>query len=280
MWSALLATLAVVGIVVGIVLLLRGVDRRPPAPRREAWETAATDLGTRIVLDLEVPDPSHPSVERLATDAAHRTLARDQTLTHVEVVDRSGQQLGRVERPEPLTATPGLPAQLREPHTAHPHVPSPVRRSEPEGPTGPRELAPEVRRAPLADRLDLPAAVRAEVQAPDRAVDIVRAILTAAGRDVTMEGDLVRTGDVAIAVVDPRPDADQALTHGFLRIQATDAARGIVLRLGYADPAVVRRRELAAPHVRHVGPDALQRMADAVAAGADPITFAAGPATV
>jgi hypothetical protein len=40
----------------------------------------------------------------------------------------------------------------------------------------------------------------------------------------------------------------------------------------------VHRREMLAPHVLHAGPDGIQRMADAVAVGADPLRFAVAPA--
>jgi hypothetical protein len=122
--------------------------------------------------------------------------------------------------------------------------------------------------------------VRERVTDPDEPASIVRAILEATGQEVTRNGDLLVCGDSAVAVADVRVDPETALTEAFLRIDATPAKRGIVLRNGYVAPDIVRRREAAARHVRHVGPDGLQRMADAVAAGADPIAFAAGPVTI
>lgn len=251
---------------------LSAADR--PRPRRAGWEEGPQG-GARLVLDLPAAERDDPAVRRLVEEAAHRVLAADRALHEVEVVARDGAPLGRVERPAPVREIT-IPEALRGPHAPRRHTPSVV-----SGASAPRavvEAAPEVRRVPLADRLELSAAVRGAIVDPDRAVDVIRAVLETAGRPVEVHGDLLVTGDVAIVVVDPRDDAEQALNHGFLRIEATDAARGLIVRLGYVDPALTHRREAAAPHVRHVGPDAIQRMADAAAAGADPVAFAAGPA--
>jgi hypothetical protein len=275
-----LVTVAAVAVIVVLaVVLWRRVQGPSPAPRRAAWE-ADGPSGERVVLDLVDADPKDPAVERLVNEAGLAVLARDRALDEVEVVARDGAPLGRVRRPDPLPADVTIPAELREPHAPRRHGPSAVPQHDPGHPRTVAEPAPEVRSAPLADRLDLHPSVRARIDDPDRASEVVRAILEASGRSVTADGDLLVCGDVAIAIVDPRGDAEQALNHGFLRIQSTDATRGLLLRLGYVDPALTRRREAAAPHVRHVGTDALQRMADAAAAGADPIRFAGGPVTV
>lgn len=277
----LFGTLAVVLLLAAVVVAWRRASAAADSrPDRRAWEGAGGVAGTRIVLDLAGADPDLPSVERLVRETAHRALASDPDLGEVEVVDRDGRTLARERRPDPLRAEPPLPTALRVPPTRSPRGPSPVPRHDVSHPRSVPEPAPQVRSAPLADRLDLPAGVRERVDDPDDGTAIVRAILEAGGRQVHRDGDLLRTDDVAIAVVDVRDDADRALTHGFLRIEATDAARGLVIRLGYVDLATVRRREAAAAHVRHAGPDALQRMADAVAAGADPVAFAVAPAVV
>jgi hypothetical protein len=251
-----------------------------PGPRRTAWDGTAGVTGTRIVLDIEGADPDDPAVQRLVQEAARQVLASDRDVDEVVVAARDGVVLGRERRPDPLPAGVELPAALREPHAPARHGPSPVPHSDPGHPRHVAEPAPDVRSTPLADRLELPPAIRSRVADPDRAFDVLRAILEASERTVEVDGDLLVTGDVAVAVVDPRGDTERALNHAFLRIQGTDAARGMIVRLGYVDPALTRRREASAPHVRHVGADALQRMADAVAAGADPIAFAAGPVTV
>jgi len=259
------------------IFLWRRPDR--PPPRRVPWEPSPAVSGTRVVLDLPGADPEDPAVERLVQDAAGRALRADASVDHVEVIDRQGRLLGRARRPSPLPEDT-VPEQLHEPHVPRSRTPSVVPHPAPSHPhAGPgglgADLSPSAR--PLADRLDLPLMVRAAIHDPDRPADVLRAILEVSGRDVQMEGDLLVTDDVAIVVVDAHRDADRALTHGYLRIQATSAPRGIVLRLGHVDPLVVRRREAAAPHVRHVTIDALQRMADAVAVGADPIAFVAAP---
>jgi hypothetical protein len=274
----LLAVVLVALVVAALVAFLR----RPavPPPRRSAW-TAPDATGARVVLDLDAADPEHPSVQRLVDEAGRRALARDRSLDRVVVVARDGRPLGEVERPRPLPPSATLPGSLDVSHGTRPSPPSPLGHDQVDAPRRTPEPAPEVVSVPLADRLDLPPSVRARVTDPGRATDVVVAILAEAGSAATVEGDLIRVGDVALVVVDPRPDPERALTHGFLRIQGTDAARGIVLRLGYVDPQLVRAREAAAPHVRHVGPDGIQRMADAVAAGTrDPLAFLLGPATV
>lgn len=276
-----LAVLGLAALAAALVWGWRQLSRAAePGPRRTAWDGAAGDAGTRIVLDIEGADPDDPAVQRLVQEAAHQVLARDRDVEEVEVAARDGAVLGRARRPDPLPADVELPAALREPHAPTRHGPSPVPHGDPGHPRHVAEPAPEVRSTPLAERLDLVPAIRRRVVHPDRALDVVRAILEASERTVEVDGDLLITGDVAVAVVDPRGETERALNHAFLRIQGTDVARGMIVRLGYVDPSLTRRREAAAPHVRHVGADAIQRMADAVAAGADPIAFAAGPVTV
>lgn len=276
--------LAVLGLALVAALLVwawRWVsDLAAPGPTRTAWDDAEAPASTRVTLDLPGADPDDPAVQRLVRDAAHRALARDRTFDEVEVVARDGTVLGHERRPEPLPADVALPESLREPHAPVRHTPSAVPHPDAGHPAHVAEPSPEVRAAPLADRLELPSVVRDRITAPDRATEVLRAILEVAGRPVEVDGDLVTSGDLAIAVVDPRAGSERALNHGFLRIEATDASQGMILRLGYVDPALTRRREAAAPHVRHIGIDALQRMADAAAVGADPIAFAAGPVTV
>lgn len=278
-FSAALVTMTLVAIVVVLVVAVvvwawrRDRDRTAAAKARRPWDAPPGARGSRIVLDLDAPDPDDPAVQRLVRDAAHRTLRADPAIDEVTVVAPDGRVLGHVVRPGPLGPEVTLPEALREPHAPTRHAPSPVPHDDLHTRTR-HETSPELRRAPLADRLELPPAVRARIVDPTRAVDVIRAILEVAGRPVQVDGDLLLSDDVAIVVIDPRPDPDRALTHGYLRVEASPASRGIVLRVGYVDPALVRRREAAARHVRHVGPDALQRMADAVAAGGDPVAFA------
>lgn len=277
--SDILVTLGVTLVVVGLALWAWRSIAPGGGPTRSSWEQDQV-TGTRVTLDLEDVDPDAPAVQRLVQETAHRILVRDPSLDEVEVVDRAGRTLARVRRPSPLPPEVAVPEALRGPHGRARHSPSPVGRDEQGRSTIVPGAAPEVRSIPLAERYELSLGVRARLDDLDDGAGLLHAILSEAGREATRDGDLVRCGDTAIAVVDVHGDPEQALSHGFLRIEATDATRGIVLRLGFVDPVAVRRREAAAPYVRHVGPEAIQRMADAAAAGADPIAFAVGPATV
>ncbi|MFA9445749.1 hypothetical protein [Egicoccus sp. AB-alg6-2] len=270
------------GLLVAVVVVLAvWAWRRPMTPRAatEPWDEDASMAGARVVLDLVADDPRDPALQRLVRETALRALQSDATIDRVEVLDAHGRVLGTELRPTPLPEV-ALPDQLHEPQARRSRAPSVVPRPQLHGSVR-ADSAPEdvvVAARPFADRFDLPPDVRHRVRRPDRPLEVVRAILEAAGRPTEVRGDVIVSGDVAIAVVDPRFDPERALTHGFLAIRETGAPRGIVLRLGHVDPRVVRRREAAAPHVRHVAVDALQRMADAVAVGADPIAFAAAPA--
>lgn len=268
-------------LVAAVVALVVWIWRRPSPVRAvtEAWDQDTTTTGTRVVLDLVANDPDDPALQRLVHETALRALRSDTTVDRVEVVDADGRVLGVEERATPLPDV-ALPAELHEPHVRRSRTPSVVPRPRPRGPLTPSGMSDDVTVAarPFADRLDLSPDVRRRIERPDRVVDVVRAILEAAGRPADVRGDVVVSDEVAIAVVDVRTDPERALTHGFLRVQETGVPRGIVVRLGHVDPRVIRRREATAPHVRHVSADAVQRMADAVAVGADPIAFAAAPA--
>lgn len=268
-------------LVVAVLAVAIWVWRRPTRLRTPTapWEPARTASGRRVVMDLVADDPDDPALQRLVRETAMRALQSDTGIDRVEVVDADGTVLGVEERPTPLPDV-ALPDELHEPHLRRSRAPSVVPRPQPHARAAPAAEAGDVTVAarPIADRLDLPAEVRRRVERPDHVVDVVRAILEAGGRPAEVRGDLVVSGDLAVAVVDARTDPERALTHGYLRIQEAGVARGMVVRLGHVDPRVIRRREASAPHVRHVATDALQRMADAVAVGADPIAFAAAPA--
>lgn len=245
--------------------------------RHQPWRAVDEPPDGPIRLDLGGVDPEDPAVARLVDDVAVRALEVDPQRQVVEVTDRDGRPLGRRERGQLRRIV--LPDSLHVEHGPTVHAPSPVPHHEPT--RGPLPgTAPDVPDRPLADRLELTDRIRAEVREPDRPVDVLRAILHTSGHDVVVEGDLLRCGDVAIAVADPRHGAEAALTRAFLRIEASGVPRGLVLRTGYVDPHLLRRREAAAPHVRHLGPDAVQRMADAAAVGADPLSFAVAPHAV
>jgi hypothetical protein len=276
-WLAVaVAAVFLAAVVIG--LLWRGRQVGPQSPRG-SWED--TQVGGVIVLDLDIDDPDDPTVQRLVRDAGRRALVTDRDLDTVEVRSRSGAVLATITRSQPVGAEPTIPDELREPHAARRHSPDPV------APTGatrePRSLDPDddvhVPDRPFADRFVLPDRVRAAVRDADRPTDVLAAILEVAGHAVDRQGDVVVTGDTAIAVVpNLRHGMEDALTRAFMHIRDTEASRGIVIRLGYCDPEEIHRREAAAPAVRHVSADAIQRMADAVALGGDPVAFAIGPA--
>lgn len=280
----LLTVVVIVLLVVALLLWgvrsMRAPGPRPPTPGE--WHPGEP-RSERVTLDLTAQDPDHPAVQRLVDDAARRALRTNAELESVEVLDREGRLLGRMVRPGPLPPAAHIPEDLHEPHAPRDHTPQVVRG---DGTSGPARRVPEpdpdmdlsVPGRPLADQFDLPSSVRRRVRDPERAIDVVRAILEAAGQPVRQDRDVIVTGDTAIAVVAPTnaPVADE-LAQAFMRIQATRAARGVVVRLGFADPALIRHREAAAPHVRHVTAEGIQRMADAVEAGGDPVEFAVGP---
>ena len=262
------------------VLLGRQLGRTPPPPAPRPWEHTEAG-GAVVVLDLVPSDPDHPSVRRLVEEAARRPLAADPDVDMVEVRDRDHRVLGRVHRPEPLREV-SIPDDLHEPHTPRSRVPDPLGRSgTPRPRPAPGDEPVEVAVPPFADRFDLDERIRRAVRDPEDAVDVVRAILAVGGHAPEVHGDLLTSGDVAIVVLsDAGHDRDAALSRAFLRIQQARVPRGVVVHLGWVNPEMLHRRQLAAPHVRHVGAEAIQRMADAVALGADPIDFVLGPAIV
>jgi hypothetical protein len=276
-WLAIaVAAVFVAAVVVGIV---RRASSVKPTARRDRWEDP--EVGGVIVLDLDVEDPDDPTVQRLVHDAGRRALVTDPALEAVEVRSRSGTVLATVSRTQPLTTEATVPAALREPHTARRHAPDPV------APAGATREARQLDHAddvsvpqrPFADRFVLIDEVRARVRDPERPTDLIAAILEVAGRPVQRQGDVVVSGDTALAVVPHLAHGmEDALTRAFMHLRDTETTRGVVVRLGYVDPEEIRRREAAAPDVRHVTADAIQRMADAVALGGDPIAFAIGPA--
>ena len=281
----LLVVLFLVAVLVGLALWFVAGPRTTTS-RREASDLPPAEVqsGGRVVLDLEAADPDHPSVRRLVDGAAQRALDATPTLRRVEVVDRQGRRLGVREVSTPLTRTSELPASLHTPHLRPSRAPDPLR-SQGRGETdassagrfreaGLSAVEQKVAPRPFAARFELPDEVRDRISDPDHPAAVVAALLTAAGRPVERRGDLVLSGDLAIAVALVDGGSAAALTRAFLRVSDTGAPRAIVIRLGYVDPFEVQRRQAAAPDVRHVDSDAIQRMADAVALGADPVAFA------
>lgn len=254
----------------------------PSETSPEPWkETAAA--GERIVLDLEVDDPSHASVQRLVFAAARQALDAAPALDSVEVVDRNGAVLGTVERDQPLPRELEVPATLHEPRAKRSRGPQAVPRSAGQTPQLEHEEGGPVGIPPRswADRFDLPPAARQGVTDGERPADVIRAILAAGGLDAQARGNVVQAGDTAVVVIpDVRDGAAEAINRAYLQYKETGAQHGILVRLGYVAPDVIRRHDRATPDVRHISADGVQRMADAVAVGADPLAFALGPAVL
>jgi hypothetical protein len=277
--------LAIVGVVVLAAVaygVWRGVTSPPGPPRPEPWTDGAT-VGRTIVLDVTVADPEDPAVQRLVREAGHHALRAEPELDEVEVRARDGTVLGRVRRPQPLRDIE-LPETLHEPHVAQHRGPSAVPAGRITRPTMSREDVddePSPRHRDFADRFELAPPIERELARRDDPVELVRAILASAGKQVEVEGDRLVVDDLAIVVLADLLDrATEALNHAFHRCAEAGVRRGLVIRLGWVNPEELRRREAAAPWIRHVDADAIQRMADAVALGADPVVFAAGPRVV
>lgn len=278
----LLLAAGIVAVVLAAALLAGRRWARQPRPAARPWVTEEP-AGARVVLDLRPEDPEDPAVQRLVDETARHCLDTDPELVRVRVVDRDGRELGVVHRPEPRPDV-SLPDALHEPRRPRSRAPDPLGRRDhphPPAPAGPDDQPAAAPHGTFADRLALDAEVRARLRDPDDPVELLRVLLELAGRRPEVHGDLLLVDDVAIAVVADRGRSiDDVLARAFLRIQQAGAPRGIILHLTWVDPATLRRREVAAPNVRHVGIEAVQRMADALRAGADPLDFVLGPALV
>jgi hypothetical protein len=275
-----LVALVVVAVLAAAILVGRRLGRTPPPPPTRPWETSEPE-GAVVVLDLVPDDPSHPSVRRLVEEAAQRPLDTDPTVEVVEVRDREHRVLGRVRRPRKRRDVT-IPDELYEPHAQRSRAPDPLGRSSTPPPPPPASAeAVEVADRPFAERFELDERIRAALADDDDPVDLVRVLLTLGGHRPEIHGDRVATEEVALVVMsDPGHQVDAALARAFLRIQEARVPRGIVIHLSWVNPETLHRREVAAPNVKHVGPEAIQRMADAVTAGADPVAFVLGPAVV
>ena len=269
--------------------------RRRFAPGMVEDEIVGPAGAAVVVLDVDPPNRPDPAVERLVEEAAAGAFRSHPDAVNVEVRSPSGAMLGRRSRnvlPAHVRSLHGGSASSnrgpREPHVTQSRAPDvsrhlkeePLTASPSWGPSRPEEggVQPAVRR-PLVTRFELPEAVTARIEDPDDPVGLVEALLTAGGGEVMRDGDLLRTGDLAVVVLPVGSGvwvSRHDLNHAFLRIESSGAARGLVISFGHLDRDEVRTREAVAPYVLHAGPRDIQRMADAVAVGADPIRFARG----
>jgi hypothetical protein len=250
--------------------------RRQPLPDAPAPTVAPGAERATVTLPVDDVDPSLPSVERLVHQAAEGVFGSHPQVQHVEVRSRTGTLLGEVDRPEPGDLREvALPEHLREPRPKRHHTPSPVGQPEVHHPgrvEDPGEV-PTVHRT-LLERFELPPAVEGRLHDDADLVDLLAALLIAGGHDVEASDDLVKVGDTALVVLDG--SGAEAMNHAYRRYDASGAQHGLAIALGFLSPDEVRRRETLAPDLRYVGPEAVQRMADAVAVGADPLAFALG----
>lgn len=273
------AALALILLYLRIRLRQQGAGVAGPDASRAERATVVLDVG-EVHAEGEV-------VQRMVREAAARVMAESREVTDVEVRSRDGTLLGRVTSGAKPVPSLDSPLQFLEPHV--------IRRTPEPPPRGLEdELHPTVTphfdakerpapRRPLADTFDLPGTVRARLADPDDPVELVRAILEASGLQASVVGDMIRTGDEAIIVLSAgaaRTFMHDALNHAYLRFRESGGTRGLVVSLGYMDPTDVRKRELLAPELRHVGSEGIQRMADAVAIGADPLAFATAPRVI
>jgi hypothetical protein len=256
-------------------------DHAAPAPMPAPGSIVHRD-GDRVVLDLTVDDPSAPAVQRLALDLAARTFAHQPELRSLTIVDRTGRELLRTSREDAMTRAATLPPELSVGSgRQRRHAPDPLGHratgtGTASGSTAPAEQEPirALGPRPFAARFELSRAVTDRLGDPTDPGEVIAAILAAGGREVQRHGDLVVAGDIAVIAVDVGDDAERALSRGFVRIRDSGMPRGIVIRLGYVDPALVRRHDRAAPHVHHLDVTSVQTMADATVVGADPIDLA------
>lgn len=275
--TVVLAVLVVVLLLVVLVMGVRAgrtrlvaVDRPPPA----------TVSGDRVVLTLDLAgvDADSPAAERLVDDAAWQAFSSFPTAKVVEVCDREGRRFGTRSREGGRTVT--IPDDLYEPHLPRDHTPEPVSAGGEQFPAVRREgVTAAAPGRPLLERFDVPDAVTGVVPDPDDAVALVTALLEAGGHRVDADEDVLRVGDEAVIVIRApigEPLERDAVNHAYRRFQQSGASRGVVVTPGFLDPRDVRRREVLVPALRYAGPEGIQRMADAVAVGGDPLRFVAG----
>lgn len=276
----ILLAAVVIAVLAGTVYAVSRI--RPPSPDRPTpaappAEPRVTAPVTTLVLDVRAGDPDSPSLQRLARSVALPVFERSDDVEEVIVKDRDGAVVARIDRPDPAPVTrerPEPPADLR----LHPRTYEPAERAG-AGPSRAADDEVDDASTPFAERYDLPPGVTARLRDPDDPVDVLRAILEEGGRPATVTGPGVLTGDELLIVLPGHRGVvtGEDLTHAFLRFDASSALRGVAICLGYVDPDELRRREILAPDLRHAGHGAIQRMADAVSLGGDPLAFVQAP---
>ena len=273
-----IAVVMAVVVVAGIVaVVLYAASRGRPRPWRAPH---IPDEHSVVTLSLTAGAPDDPAVQRLVREAAARQFAAFAHVESVEVRRGDGTVLGVVNRSESLRSTPAIPDALRVEHAPRRRGPRVTGSSSPPHP--PVEFDPSdfaTSDKPFAEQFDVPDIVRERIADPTSPSDVVEAILQAAGVSYTADQGVIVAGDTAIVLLGDGTGhtvtTDQ-LARGFLRFEATHARAGVAICLGFVNPQELHRRELLAPTLRHAGPEAIQRMADALRLGGNPVDFAAG----
>ena len=277
-------------ILVGVVALVAALLYARSRPRstasdaagRAAWTPPPDGLaefrrlaGGEVVarLGVAVADPDGDSAQRLARELAEQAFADSADAERVVVQDADGQHVATIpRRPPPLGPAPTSPDRAvaeghrarqhhdRDPMAVVPHLDDDV----------------EVSDRPLADRLQLPDVVRAQLHRPDDVVDVVRATLVAGGHDVRVDGTTLLVGDTAVLVIPEELEGPDPLSSAYLRFQRSGARSGIIIHTGRVDPAELRRRDAATKQVHNASRAAIPRMAAAADLGLDPLAAARG----
>jgi hypothetical protein len=264
------------------IIAFRSSGRSASSPSGSPQTVSSAGVAT-VTLEVDGGDPTSPAVRRLVHETALGIFRTVPDAREVVVRTPAGTILGRVSRETPMPRQPTVSPMLHEPHIRRTHVPDVLGGlygSEPTPSPDRDRHTPDVLAPPhrsLIDQFDLPEIVRTRIGDADDPVDLVRAILEAAAVPCEIDADLIRAGETALVILRTSGDVvigREALNHAYLRIVRSGAARGLVIALGFIDPREVKRREVLAPQVLHAGPDAIQRMADAVSLGADPLRFA------
>lgn len=254
---AIVVALVVILAVAGLWARARAQSRQEPAAPPPLADPGATSH--TVALDVAQPpddDRDRAAARRLADETIAAVLSANPQVSEVRVLSREGTVLAHYQ-----TAT-GEAAPIDAPTPG------------PEGLGG--DPAPE---RSLADRLDLAEGIRSQLKDPDDPVGLVQAILEAGGYRTRREDNVIRAGDQTVIVIAAAPEVPvtrRDLNEAWFAFKASGAREGLVLTTGVLNPQEARRRELMAPTLHHVGPEGIQRMADAASLGGDPLHFAAG----
>lgn len=275
--------IAIIGAIVAVAAIVALVTWVASRGRPQPWqEPTVPDEHTVVTLQISAGEPDDPAVQRLVHDAAARQFAAFDHVQSVEVRRADGMSLGTVRRGERLRAAVELPDSLRVEHAPRRHGPSVTGSSgTPRRPLDidPSEFASSDK--PFADQFELPDTVRERITDPGNPTQVVAAILDQAGVAHRTEPGLLVADHTAIVLVGDGSGhsvSSDDLARAFLKFESAHVRDGVAVCLGYVNPQELHRRELLAPNLRHAGPEAIQRMADALRLGGDPMLFATGPA--